>query len=316
MINQVFVFKANFVEKKQEWREKKINITLVSYKNKIPLVVARWVQNISAIKNKDPLIILLSKNTRVYGTIQLSITLSQYELFSLSDNPIHSYSASTESEIVDSYTDQTEEEIPNSCNSECNKDFEIETINRYPSLSTKAIKILSNLACINNDESYDKIIRVIETFVDESLEKQIYGLVCCLHILQFMIKRRIEKSPQYNDLKVIFKQLMEVTVACFCNTYASEITEDSSLQESCLNIIQFIQQIGNGSLCQTIFTAILFGFSLSFPLEVAPSICCNMVIREPELFKMFGPSEDIHALNSEIISENLVNWCIVNISRC
>lgn len=284
-----FQLQATFFEQENGWRVKKLTIKLIRIITKSKSKVeAKWVQNISTLYDTEQIAFMLQQKTKELGNISISLTISKFfgkpkeELQPSQSTPAITDTVTSLHEISRS---ESESNIDMQI-LEFFDNFEPEKVDGYPVLAQKVIKMIPVTSPLIVPEIFDAFGNCMASLGEKPLVHQIYGLITCLCILHFLIKRQMTQTQQFVLIREYFKTLIEISIQHIIQDFGQAFEETEDLDQTCIEVCNWIQTIGSGKFCQIVFSCLLCGFALSFTPELVPVVCSNFCVREVELQKV------------------------------
>jgi hypothetical protein len=156
---------------------------------------------------------------------------------------------------------------------------DLEYIVSFPIISKQ---VLAEIAKdINNFEPVFFVFRwsdIISSLEQKEISRKIYVLVATIHLISTLQQKQLLSK---NDLKVIidsFKKLYQEVLNSILENAKSHLENDYQLNIFCLNLLDQLNQIGRGELCNSIYSSLLLDFILSAPDELSDHLCQHLCV--------------------------------------
>lgn len=307
--NFIIIFKRN---QNKTWKKKNMKFVLISNINRKFSVIAKWKKDISILSNSSSLDLVLSKQNKLLGRVDLNLTISKghserkkisdsntmnqirFERLSDSSNPTHS--------STQRYT--LAELISQDCSFFTQNDPEF--INQAPQFTINVIShCAKNISQMNLEFVIFQFHESFFAIKQLSEEIDIYAIVSIFHFVSSFVKKRWATSAIIENFTDFLNLYFMDLINRMKERFDDEILDDCHSLIAPNIICQWIVKRGSGTLCQAVFTGILFLFSASYGKSICQILASSFGIREKIFRSLIDELPEI-----DEIEEPLVNGTI------
>jgi hypothetical protein len=162
-------------------------------------------------------------------------------------------------------------------------DDDLEHIISFPVISKKLFtKITKD---INNFEPIFFVFRwsdMMSSLDQKENSRKIYALVATIHLILILQQKQLLSK---DDLKIIidsFTKLYQEVLNSILENAKSHFENEDNMNIFCLNLLDQLNQIGHGELCNSIYSSLLLDFVLSAPDEFSDHLCQHLCVSKIE----------------------------------
>jgi hypothetical protein len=240
----------------------------------------------------------LSNNTYILSktNIQDQMNLSEF-------NSSYSNSSQYTSSFDYSNLNQQKNSSSNSFLNSCDNDFslcndsnqtitsicdelisdDLEQIKTFPMISKKIIsEIVANISSFESIFFVLKRSNTLSSHEQKDTSRKLYGLIATLHLISTLQQKPLLAKEDLNVIIDSLTKLYQNVLNSILEDAKSHFENENQIISFCFNLLDQLNQIGNGEYCNIIYSSLLIGFVLSIPEEFSDLFCENLCVSKIE----------------------------------